>query len=394
MDVSHPISWDDDMSEGTHDWGPHYVMYSPSFERIVDVKERTFLDVGSHRVQQFKPVAHLKLTCELGDKVTFRTDSHHQESAKGGVFLDAGFAHSEPSYHADMSFHTLNLGLAKVQGVSYGSQSRWEVAKPSLATRAGLAVFLYELRDLKRMFEVLPGKHFSVRDWRSVLKYANDQHLNYNFGWKPFLRDIRNVLEGMRTLDERMAKFMASASMELHRRVGDAPLVVSGLETGPNTVNTFFTYELIWNLVVERASSFDFYYTLPEYGQRELRWRALLDTLGLNANPSTIWAVMPWSFVVDWFYNVSSVLKATETDWVAPWITIHQACYSRKVSGSVELHVRTPADYRGYKQLPGFTVRFSQYDRCVGMPVNSGITGPLDADKIRLGSSLLLSRIL
>jgi hypothetical protein len=200
-------------------------------------------------------------------------------------------------------------------------------------------VFLYELRDIKRMFHFIPPKHFSFSNWRSLLAYANKQHLNYNFGWKPFVKHVKNVFNGISSLDERLTKFLVNQNQDLHRNVGDEAesyedtqyLCPDGMTDGVRIETTY---------TVSGASAFQYRYSAPDYGAQELRWRAMADTVGLNANPSTIWAVLPWSFVVDWFYDVSGLLRQSESDWVQPWVEFIQACSTVKVSSVSEVGFR------------------------------------------------------
>jgi len=287
----------------------------------------------------------------------------------------------------------LSFGVtADTSAIDTGHYARWDKVKPTMATRASLGVFLWELRDLKRMFELLPKKHVQgVSNWRELLTYVNSQHLNWNFGWKPFIKDVKHVFNGVSSFEDRLDRFVANQNRALRRRYRDLP--VSGQKTLTTALagGSAYTHNYKCDYTIARASCFDFLYNVPPYGTGELRWRAMLDTLGLNANPSTIWAVIPWSFVVDWFWNVGGFLKQYEDDWLNVWVNLIQASYSRDISGTVEWAVKSPSAGGG-ANLPGIRINFSQYTRSLGAPNFSGASDPFTADRIRLGASLLIGQ--
>lgn len=282
---------------------------------------------------------------------------------------------------------------------------RWLKAKPSMASRANMSVFLYELRDIKRMFDLLPNKHFSVGSWKEVLKYGNGLHLNWNFGWKPFLRDLHNVTQGLRTFETRLYKFLHGANESLVRHSQDP--VIEGQSCPPGADinywsaswdgNFYSRHRSYWKATYR--STFHFSYSLPALSYEELRWRAYLDTLGLAATPANIWAVIPWSFVIDWFVNVGEYLDRYSRDWIEPWIIYCQACTSMKLEVTRVSEIRHLLSYYGVRRSPQIIeagrLEYSHYTRSVGLPSLAWTNrGTLDSDKIRLLASLVASRIL
>jgi hypothetical protein len=240
------------------------------------------------------------------------------------------------------------------------------------------------------MFDIIPQKHLSRKNWREALRYANGQHLNYNFGWKPFVKDVVNVFNGVADHENRLKRFVRKQNWDLCRKTGDEELTSTSTfyveadgYTDHHCLETTYT--------VFGASAFQFDYEIPHYSDRELFWRSMADTLGLNIGPATIWAVLPWSFVVDWFVDVGGFLRQFETDWVQPWVNFFQACQTYHVSAVTDVKFRFT-----YSQCPWVPwARFTthKFSRTVGLP---GLYLPdptsLNADKIRLLGSLIYSR--
>lgn len=286
--------------------------------------------------------------------------------------------------------------------------ARWIKAKPSLASRANMSVFLYELRDIKRMFDLLPKKHFSLGNWRDIFSYGNNLHLNWNFGWKPFLKDVENVCKGLRTFETRLYKFLHSENQSLVRHSQDP--VIEGKNCDFNIFdlvkggwgatwdgNFYSRNRSVWTATYR--STFHFTYSLPVFSYEELRWRAYLDTLGLAATASNVWAVIPWSFVVDWFVNVGEYLDRFSADWIEPWIIYCQACTSMKIEVTRYSEIRHLLSYYAGRRPPQLIeagrLTYSRYVRSVGLPQTTWTNrGTLDADKIRLLASLVASRII
>lgn len=275
---------------------------------------------------------------------------------------------------------------------------RCQSTLPTMRSKFNLSVFLYELTDIKRMFELLPSKHLTfkgspVRNWKEALRYANGLHLNYNFGWKPFHRDVVNVIDGLNSFDERFEKYSREAGSDFVHHAGNQDETYQSQETflspsGYYEAKVERTYTVRFNSTIHGS------YSLPDYGRGELRFRSMLDTLGLHVNPAVVWAVMSKSFVVDWFVNVGNQVAAHTPDWTQPMINIHQACHSRKVTmcastwtvrAVVLSNPLTQACCSGSAHL---------YTRSIGTGTASWEPSALTADRVRLLSSMFADRLL
>lgn len=268
---------------------------------------------------------------------------------------------------------------------------RWQAIKPSMHTRANAFVFLAELRDIQRMWNILPMKHFSLGDWRTVLQFANAQHLNWNFGVKPFCRDVEAAFSAADTFDRRLSKFVSEQDKLLKRRFADRAQTVTWKETvqGP-----FFKLVYEGECEIVRASSFHYSYHVPEYSDKELRWRAWADALGANVSLKNLWAIVPWSFVLGYFVNINPLLDAaSEGDWLVPEVRLYQACSSLKATGHNKLTLEWTNPYGTKYQWPVAEIGFSYYLRQPGAPNLIVTLDNLDADKIRLSASLLYGLI-
>jgi hypothetical protein len=293
------------------------------------------------------------------------------------------------------AFRAATYGYPTSTDCSVGHYDRWLKVKPTMVTRASMTVFLAELREIHKLFDYIPRKHFNLRNWNELLKWANSLHLNWNFGWKPFLADLDAVFRGLHDFESRLHRFIESADLDLVRHGGDSPVTESlTSSTFACSSETSMWYKATGTRTIKRFSTFQFSYTLPRYSYETLRWRAYLDTLGLAATASNVWELIPWSFVIDWFADFGSFLRSTEDDWVQPWLYFCQACSSYKVEQEVNFHLQ----YQGWHK-PWFndfaTWRYKQYQRALGAPNHDDLSASsLSLDKIRLLASLAAQQLL
>lgn len=373
---------------------------TPKRVKIVDEPKVSFVACRKSpalRRRAFKPVLHVKHSIEQSNEADWYQLQATQPTTywTGGTYVIHAVQKQISGTWSDseaLARGVIEAKIASLGAPDYRHYDRWQMVKPSMASRANLTVFLLELKDIKRMWDILPNKHFRVNDWRKVLGYLNGQHLNWEFGWKPFLGDIRKTLKAIDSFQTRLDRFISNQDQELRRRFTDKVQEVVWDETYTHPLLGMWRWKYEGTLRIVRASSFDFSYVLPKMGETELRVRAYLDSLGLDLSIANLWEVIPWSFVVDWFWNVGGFLQQFSTDWVQPEIQLDQAMYSEKVEVDFKWSVLGPATY-GSRKMPGFTSVYSRYTRQLGMPRFSGTTESLDADKIRLGASLLLGRL-
>lgn len=357
----------------TYNWS-----YHTSYEQIVDDPRRRYVQTRrGRRVALMKPTSHEKW--EFYPTTSY---AHVQRSPTICLQTSVNTAFGPSS---DVAVYYANVLKSHIPAITRTAGDRWEAVRPSMSTRANLAVFAYELREFTRLFEIIPFKHFSFQNWAQVLKAANSGHLNYNFGWKPFLREIDTLAREIHGFEHRLRMFVYNADQDLRRHVNDAPTEVS--------IDTDTYFNTNWNIICKGSikqqcrSTFDFSYEVPQMSYSEFRLRSWLDTLGLQLTPRNIWAVCPWSFVVDWFLGVSKLLKSDYDDWVVPWIYLLQSCTSSLVTGHISISLR----WKNFivQDFSGGSLNYRAYNRTLGGLGTNLTTPPLDADKIRLLASLV-----
>jgi len=162
----------------------------------------------------------------------------------------------------------------------------------------------------------------------NAITLVGSAHLNYNFGWKQTVQDIRKLAMLTSLIESRIAEFNAIISKGGLRRSGiylssagyqnpieTGPIFSNGLGSWNGQVSASFRTK-VWGSVrwvPNRASPVD----LSKLTSFNQACKTVLD-LRLP-DPATIWEAIPFSWLADYFVNVGDTLSAIQdTDKVLP----------------------------------------------------------------------------
>jgi hypothetical protein len=179
--------------------------------------------------------------------------------------------------------------------------------KPDL-TAISLPNFLLELDDVGKLFQV----------WKKNLSLAKNvagAHLNYSFGWKPLLGDIREMVGVISGLMDKLKAFEQAANQTIQsdRLISNETTAKSG---------TFFYsgnthHPCSWSATLQCVKRAGLTYRMSPFqvtNDYKTMLRAYLDALGFELNPRIIWDALPFTFVLDWFFGVGSWLERHKYD--------------------------------------------------------------------------------
>jgi len=263
-----------------------------------------------------------------------------------------------------------------------------EAMTPTLESGFSLGNFVYELGEIKSL----------LRWWsrgKSYLRNLGDAYLNYSFGLRPFLMDLKNLATGLFTVRDRLIALKAGAGKLNVRRYSEEDGNLTSSVITPHTANDV---KRDWTVNhVKYTATMTYTYQYPDIDSDLEGLYALLDAIGLNLNPQIIWDAIPYSFVVDWFFNVGDFLAQLRKKWVPVTITIKEFGVSVKMQYYYDRYVRSVGTvstdwmwcgelwHRYYARRP---VKVD--DRCFML----SDTGSLTTRKFILGSLLLKQRII
>lgn len=258
-----------------------------------------------------------------------------------GGFINSGAPSQCPGVwtrsNADVSVLANYLGdsVPSRGDISSLGAHAWNRFRPGNPT-ADLGVFIGEFKDVPRMLQSTAKAFHSL--WKKAggssrtfgPKKVADAWLNTQFGWMPFISDLRKFYKTYTTLDERLARIKRQNGKWIHRG-GSLPgdsysEVVASSPTGTKlypVLNYYFQKNPLatGNYTLTASYSRDvwfegrFRYWIPDIDTPQWRDRAVLDLFGAFPTPSLIWELTPWSWLVDWCSNVGDVISNMSTGY-------------------------------------------------------------------------------
>lgn len=268
-------------------------------------KGAEFRDIGGPYLHQKKAI--YSQPCDLGDSLGMKYGGvfrqyHNLKIYPGGI---GNRDYLPSSYRSDVP--TVNTMSA------YGATG---IARASpVRTQLGLGQFIGELRDIPR----LPHKILELRNGLKFFKNAGSQYLNWEFGWKPFLKDLRGTVKAAVDSEKHIRQLLRDNGRVVRRRVTiakDSRITfqnASGFAIGYPAVEGEFIdaygklYTTTWESNRTAFSGAFKYYLDYRHGMPmtpKLHRQLMTILYGADLSPHTAWSLLPWSWLTDWFTNV------------------------------------------------------------------------------------------
>lgn len=178
------------------------------------------------------------------------------------------------------------------------------------------------------------NKSFSTRDAKKLLEFAPKANIWYRWGWAPLVSDIQKMFRFQEAAFQRLLwlQRLQSGNRVLKRRAQlrnatdfDSPTTVQLKSVGAfiQGRRTVIYTEKVWCVVKWKLTTAA---TIAGVGlEGDPLWRKAHElTFGLTSQDalSALWEIMPWSWFVDWFLHVQTVMDATKNTVPVTWLTI------------------------------------------------------------------------
>lgn len=176
------------------------------------------------------------------------------------------------------------------------------IKSPAKSFRKGVGEYL---EHIKRYARRMPR--------RKRPKFIRDTWLEYSFGWKPLISDLDSAIKTFYSSDLVRPIFQMVSG-----RGNDSLLTNMGSQQGTNGPS-------IWNYKIKCVEDFEIRY----YGVYSSRGNGALDNHSYGFAPSefipTVWELIPYSFLVDYFTNVGDIISSWSYRFIASdWTTESQ----------------------------------------------------------------------
>jgi len=183
------------------------------------------------------------------------------------------------------------------------------VRRPGRLFKDGLNGYLTRVRELGSRLSRLP----KAKRQRAIRRMLADQWLEYSFGWRPLLSDIRQGAEALAQIGrvDRYIRIESSSSVES----GSSVVSPEALVLGANYPKIVYTKK------VSTRELYKFYGEVRISNERAFGGKLELFALDFPSFVPTVWELLPWSFLIDYFANVGDVLRQTTlSSGQIPWM--------------------------------------------------------------------------
>jgi hypothetical protein len=169
-------------------------------------------------------------------------------------------------------------------------------------------------------------------------KYFNllgSEYLNVEFGWKPFVKDLEKLIKAQVALDARLTRLIDNNGIPIRRKTAkvqsddttvvsegthqqlgfgqiiDCPdldgFYIEGPPVSPMTpISISYKYERREGYAKGFCGTFLYY--VPYIGNPDWVAQAIVKLLGGPITPQTVYHVTPWTWLLDWFVNIGTVV--------------------------------------------------------------------------------------
>jgi hypothetical protein len=262
----------------------------------------------------------------------------------------------------------LGTGVLGAGGQGFINQAA-EKLRPDLTT-VSLPNFLLEIDDITRLWQL----------WKKDLSLAKNLaglKLTYNFGLKPLIGDLAAIVGSLRSLKEKLAAFEKSLNTLFH----GSTTVLSDTTSKSGTFVTGTYNTCTWHGTVKRTVTAHIVWRpqpLQIVGALDKVVRGLLDTFGFELNPRIIWDALPFTFVIDWFFDVGSFLGRYRVDALELPIMYVDSYLQYKEELTIESFTRVNATSAGFSppiSSGGWVTTEKLFQRMPLFPDYSVLTG-------------------
>jgi len=255
---------------------------------------------------------------------------------------------------------------------------------------------------------------------KSAGQAIGSDYLNAVFGWAPIIRDIIAAIEVLTTIDKLI--FPSDSTRRTFKRTvssGAASLVTSanlglfgilnpGFGINAQSADMTRTSGIVNNGFWSASDTAGVSYTESVYTTARFATGATpnaannghldraIDLLGLEITPDMVWELLPWSWLIDWFTNVGTIIQSMSTLGLSNTILNYAyATYRRETLHTVKVDPRTVAGTGSILFTGGdsFAVITDQKVRIAASPFGFGIAGDsLTVSQLAILTALGLAR--
>jgi hypothetical protein len=271
----------------------------------------------------------------------------------------------------------------------------WEKFKPA-QPKVSLGIFIAELRDVGMLL-------FTKA---LTFKSLGNNYLAYQFGWAPMMRDLWAWFESICQIDKQINQLIRDNGKWIERKgklyktvtseLVEAPYFSGGPITSLHPSSWTTGIRCFRTTTVEETAWFSgtFKYCIPGLNQTIAgRTRALRRLWGLEFTPTNLWAILPFSWLLDWIVDIGRFISnydsMTEDNLVAKYAYV---MLTKKTTIKTEVVFSDVFDGSESRNIATSEVIYTSKARAKATPFGFGINTDFSKSQLAILAALGMSR--
>jgi hypothetical protein len=246
-----------------------------------------------------------------------------------------------------------------------------------------LAAFIYELRELPRLYDVFISN-----------PRVNEMPIAYLFGIRPLISDIQSAISLAESIDQRLRQIEKLKQGPVKERISLAERTVTASRS--QGAGPYHGFPLFLDITTTRrawAVKTSTIETNPHVPPELPNTKEMLRLLLTNQSLVTLWEVMPWSWLIDYFVGVQEYLMAFSGNRIPGYKVLSLCvCIETKTRGETYTTSRSER-WTGGRLTHGWFERLDQTRRIFEnpKPIVPGFSAALTAGQITNLGALALA---
>lgn len=187
-----------------------------------------------------------------------------------------------------------------------------------LTPKVNLPLFIFELKDIPQMLRHAGNLLHKIRSPSGLdpVKEAAAANLAYKFGWEPLISDLGKLLnfaDHARKRQDQLKKAYSSRGVRRKVTLDELSKSVKGSSTVWSVYGSSLSAQWSGLCTSQTWATVRWIVRDPnQYGYSPTFTEGFKTALGLNPGmvPITVWKALPWSWMIDWFTDISNVMLA------------------------------------------------------------------------------------
>lgn len=243
-----------------------------------------------------------------------------------------------------------------------------------------LPVNVIEFKEIPSYLKSLPQALKNLKmNSKSIAKFSSGQYLAYQFGIAPLISDVKSSIESLRGLANHLKWLRAHEGKPVRVRYRKDISANNTPSTTfmPDATGTGQIRSMQYRAVYTATAVI--VYDVSGLTDLEIKTRTLLRSFGFDDPLGVVWELIPYSFIIDWFFKVGKFLESFSPKITLPYKIIDsgwsikivdsriQECYRYRPykTGNPNTYGQTTKTY--FRREPGLPISFSILESSPGL---------------------------